>query len=32
VPAVFKRMMTRSSDNLHDIKTAILPNGGGTGQ
>ena len=32
VPAVFKRMMTRSSDNLHDIKTAILPSGGGTGQ
>jgi L-iditol 2-dehydrogenase len=32
VSAVFKRMMTRGSDNLRDIKTAILPNGGGTGQ
>jgi L-iditol 2-dehydrogenase len=25
VPAVFARMMTRSADNLTDIKTAILP-------
>ena len=32
VPAVFQRMMTRSSDNLRDIKTAILPNGNGNGQ
>jgi L-iditol 2-dehydrogenase len=32
VPAVFKRMMTRGADNRRDIKTAILPNGGGTGQ
>ena len=30
VPAVFKRMMTRGSDNLRDIKTAIVPNGNGT--
>ena len=27
VPAVFARMMTRSADNLADIKTAVLPNG-----
>jgi L-iditol 2-dehydrogenase len=27
VPAVFARMMTRSADNLSDIKTAVLPNG-----
>jgi L-iditol 2-dehydrogenase len=27
VPAVFARMMTRSADNLADIKTAIFPNG-----
>jgi L-iditol 2-dehydrogenase len=27
VPAVFARMMTRSADNVPDIKTAILPNG-----
>jgi L-iditol 2-dehydrogenase len=26
VPAVFQRMMTRSADNMRDIKTAILPN------
>jgi L-iditol 2-dehydrogenase len=32
VPAVFQRMMTRSSDNVHDIKTAIFPNRNGTGQ
>jgi L-iditol 2-dehydrogenase len=25
VPAVFKRMMTRSADNVRDIKTAIFP-------
>jgi L-iditol 2-dehydrogenase len=27
VPAVFARMMTRSADNIADIKTAVLPNG-----
>ena len=27
VPAVFARMMTRSSENIADIKTAVLPNG-----
>ena len=27
VPAVFARMMTRSADNVADIKTAVLPNG-----
>ena len=27
VPAVFARMMTRSTDNIADIKTAVLPNG-----
>jgi L-iditol 2-dehydrogenase len=27
VPAVFARMMTRSADNVTDIKTAVLPNG-----
>jgi L-iditol 2-dehydrogenase len=27
VPAVFARMMTRSADNITDIKTAVLPNG-----
>ncbi len=27
VPAVFSRMMTRSADNITDIKTAVLPNG-----
>ena len=27
VPAVFARMMTRSADNVIDIKTAVLPNG-----
>jgi L-iditol 2-dehydrogenase len=27
VPAVFARMMTRSADNISDIKTAVLPNG-----
>jgi L-iditol 2-dehydrogenase len=32
VPAVFQSMMTRSSDNVHDIKTAIFPNRNGTGQ
>jgi L-iditol 2-dehydrogenase len=32
VPAVFQRMMTRSSDNLRDIKTAIFPHKNGTGQ
>ncbi|MGP8260957.1 MAG: alcohol dehydrogenase catalytic domain-containing protein [Acidobacteriaceae bacterium] len=32
VPAVFQRMMTRSSDNVRDIKTAIFPNRNGTGQ
>jgi L-iditol 2-dehydrogenase len=26
VPAVFARMMTRSADNVTDIKTAVLPN------
>jgi L-iditol 2-dehydrogenase len=26
VPAVFQRMMTRSADNMRDIKTAIFPN------
>ena len=29
VPAVFARMMTRSADNVTDIKTAVLPNGFG---
>jgi L-iditol 2-dehydrogenase len=32
VPAVFAGMMTRSANNVHDIKTAIFPNGNGTGQ
>jgi L-iditol 2-dehydrogenase len=32
VPAVFQRMMTRSTDNLRDIKTAIFPNRNGTGR
>ena len=32
VPAVFQRMMTRSSDSLRDIKTAIFPHRIGTGQ
>jgi L-iditol 2-dehydrogenase len=27
VPAIFARMMTRSADNVTDIKTAVLPNG-----
>ena len=27
VPAVFARMMTRSADNVRDIKTAVFPNG-----
>jgi L-iditol 2-dehydrogenase len=27
VPDVFARMMTRSADKVHDIKTAIFPNG-----
>lgn len=27
VPAVFARMMTRSAENLADIKTAVLPDG-----
>jgi L-iditol 2-dehydrogenase len=27
VPTVFARMMTRSADNIADIKTAVLPNG-----
>ena len=27
VPAVFARMMTRSAENIADIKTAVLPNG-----
>jgi L-iditol 2-dehydrogenase len=27
VPAVFARMMTRSAENITDIKTAVLPNG-----
>jgi len=27
VPTVFARMMTRSSENIADIKTAVLPNG-----
>ncbi len=27
IPAVFARMMTRSADNIADIKTAVLPNG-----
>jgi L-iditol 2-dehydrogenase len=27
VPGVFARMMTRSADNIADIKTAVLPNG-----
>jgi L-iditol 2-dehydrogenase len=27
VPSVFARMMTRSADNVIDIKTAVLPNG-----
>jgi L-iditol 2-dehydrogenase len=27
VPAVFARMMTRSAENVTDIKTAVLPNG-----
>jgi L-iditol 2-dehydrogenase len=30
VPAVFARMMTRSSENFADIKTAIFPNGNGS--
>jgi L-iditol 2-dehydrogenase len=29
VPAVFARMMTRSADNVADIKTAVFPNGNG---
>jgi len=32
VPAVFQRMMTRSTDNIRDIKTAIFPNRNGTAQ
>jgi L-iditol 2-dehydrogenase len=32
VPDVFARMMTRSADKVRDIKTAIFPNGSGTGQ
>jgi len=32
VPAVFHRMMTRSTDNMRDIKTAIFPNRNGTDQ
>ena len=32
IPAVFHRMMTRSTDNMHDIKTAIFPNRNGTEQ
>jgi L-iditol 2-dehydrogenase len=32
VPAVFHRMMTRSTDNIRDIKTAIFPNRNGTEQ
>jgi L-iditol 2-dehydrogenase len=27
VPAVFARMVTRSLDNIADIKTAVFPNG-----
>ena len=27
IPAVFARMMTRSAENIADIKTAVLPNG-----
>ena len=30
VPSVFARMMTRSADNIIDIKTAVLPNGNGS--
>jgi L-iditol 2-dehydrogenase len=30
VPSVFARMMTRSADNVIDIKTAVLPNGNGS--
>jgi L-iditol 2-dehydrogenase len=32
VPDVFARMITRSADKVRDIKTAIFPNGSGTGQ
>ncbi len=32
VPSVFARMITRSADKVRDIKTAIFPNGSGTGQ
>jgi L-iditol 2-dehydrogenase len=32
VPDVFARMTTRSADKVRDIKTAIFPNGSGTGQ
>jgi L-iditol 2-dehydrogenase len=32
VPAVFQRMMTRSTENIRDIKTAIFPNRNGMEQ